>query len=848
MPRSRDWRRKGETSSEERHETKASVRTFVLAWAKEGDYKGKVCRVEEGVERWRWDTSGDCPQPGEEDQQRQAQQENAARVAHLPPLQAAAQLLSEGLGRARQPPANTTLAAWCEYVQSQVESRADKQPQEFKFYVFQHEATWVPLNFFRRSDEEIRAAEGCCLLASANQMAHLKLVLQVLERAGLPAVPVAFMWVPTESQASWTSGILTWLQTVYDETGIEMWKRIDSVVLDGVQSGAAAIRALLPKAFLGRDLRHVLAACKRLSHCDFPARGDFVASVVHFTASLASPGSLAQQSMMTVKPVPRTQAECDGLLREKASGPRKLPAKSAWLTLEFLEKKTAKRLADKKSLWAAAVVNAFKNWMSLTKSEKAERDREQILADQTKHWEAETDRLRNQFDKEMRGTMTEHERLKAQAQAQTELILRRWLSMNELDISEHFVMWRRYTAATKDSNRKRNAVKDAMSRFLEGERRGVMHSTFTGWKTHVAQAAKSNSQIRKLEEQVERLLRKQEQSVQKYGTFLASKSGPAMKGLVFRRWFELSQGEKQRAEFEREREVQLEEMARKHKMEETRKKEMRAKALHNLGVKGGRAVLLEVFLAWSYEYQKNKEVRCHKMNENEALMNYSKYILGKKLKEDSHALLASSFSEWRREGKILRHEDAMNTLEERDVYIAQLKAGFEEQLALAYQQIDQITETLQKELQTKEELAQELREAYEKNRKINLPDYPVTPGSATPGSTRRRQASTERRGTSVGSNVSRPARHSLPGSSLTKERETFLGGGLAQVSEPLAFQRPATTGHLQPPNGSASRSTSPRRDVNWDSVVDRLENRGVVAALARRVVAAVVIGSRSGDH
>ena len=69
-----------------------------------------------------------------------------------------------------------------------------------------------------------------------------------------------------------------------------------------------------------------------------------------------------------------------------------------------------------------------------------------------------------------------------------------------------------------------------------------------------------------------------------------------------------------------------------------------------------------------------------------------------------------------------------------EVYIAQLKAGFEEQLALAYQQIDQITETLQKELQTKEELAQELRDAcaaamhstlesvvlsrYEKNRKI----------------------------------------------------------------------------------------------------------------------------------
>jgi len=478
----------------------------------------------------------------------------------------------------------------------------------------------------------------------------------------------------------------------------------------------------------------------------------------------------------------------------------------------------------------AAVLNCFKNWLSLTKSEKAEREKEQNLMDLKTHWEAEADRLRDQFDKEMRGTMTEHEKLKAQAQAQTELVLRRWLSNNQLDITEHFLMWHRYTVATKDSNRKRCAVKDAMSRFLEGERRGVMHSTFNGWKTFVMNDSKAQSQIKKLEQQVERLLRKQENSVQKYGTFLASKSGPALKGLAFRRWFELSQGEKQRAELEREREVQLEEMARHHKMEEARKKEMRVKALNNLGVKGGRALLMEVFLAWSYEYMKNKEVRCHKMNENQALVKYSKYILGKKMKQDNQALLASSFSEWRREGKILRHELAMTTLEERDVYIAQLKTGFEEQLALAYQQIDQITETLQKELQTKEELAQELREAYEKNRKMNLPDYPATPGSATPGSTRRRQTSNERRGASVGSNVSRPARHSAPMSAPLTRTSAFAEG----MSEPLAFQRPQSILAQNVANGSASRSTSPRRDVNWDSVVDRLENRGVVSG--RRLI------------
>ncbi|CAK9108407.1 Hypothetical protein (Fragment), partial [Durusdinium trenchii] len=467
----------------------------------------------------------------------------------------------------------------------------------------------------------------------------------------------------------------------------------------------------------------------------------------------------------------------------------------------------------------AAVMNTFKNWQTLTRSEKAEREREQILANEQNHWKAEQDRLRDQFDKELRGSLTEQEKLKAAAQAQTELALRKWLSMNETDISEYFIMWRRLAAAMKDSNRKRAGVKDAMTRFLEGERRGVMHSVFTSWKTFVTKDAKHQKEVKKLQQQVENLLRKQEQSMMKYGTFLASKSGPAMKGAVFRQWFELSQGVKA-AELEREREVELEDMRMKHKMEETRKKEVRAKALHNLGAKGGRAVLMEVFLAWSYLYQKNKELRFHKMNENKALVKYSEYVLGKKMRQDSHSLMAFTFSEWRREGKILRHQDAMSTLEERDVYIAQLRAGFEEQLALAYQQIDQITETLQKELQTKEELAQELREAYEKNRKINLPEHPATPGgSATPGSTRRRQASAEQRGSSVGS-VTRPARNSTPGMGMSRARNWETE---AERAEPLAVHRRF--------NGSTSRSNSPpaRQDVNWAAVVDRLEDRGVVS-------------------
>lgn len=55
----------------------------------------------------------------------------------------------------------------------------------------------------------------------------------------------------------------------------------------------------------------------------------------------------------------------------------------------------------------------------------------------------------------------------------------------------------------------------------------------------------------------------------------------------------------------------------------------------------------------------------------------------------------------------------------------QERGSLEEQLWEAYKQIDHITETLQKELKTKEELATELRDSYNKLRQRNFPASPA---------------------------------------------------------------------------------------------------------------------------
>merc|ERR1719464_1254184 len=105
----------------------------------------------------------------------------------------------------------------------------------------------------------------------------------------------------------------------------------------------------------------------------------------------------------------------------------------------------------------------------------------------------------------------------------------------------------------------------------------------------------------------------------------------------------------------------------------------------------------------------------------------STFWIDKKLKRDAEALLASTFSEWHREAKVLfhqrHHDHAMRSMEDSRSQIAQLeqqRAELQDQLSLYYQQLDLITETLQKELKTKEELAAELRMAYGKMRKTDF--------------------------------------------------------------------------------------------------------------------------------
>merc|ERR1712008_611028 len=108
---------------------------------------------------------------------------------------------------------------------------------------------------------------------------------------------------------------------------------------------------------------------------------------------------------------------------------------------------------------------------------------------------------------------------------------------------------------------------------------------------------------------------------------------------------------------------------------------------------------------------------------NQALERLATVTLFKRIKVETASILTVCVAEWHREGQILKRErldgERQRRFDESCVYVSQLEQrtiNLEDQLIMAYKQIDHIAETLQKEQQTKEELTMELRDAYDKCR------------------------------------------------------------------------------------------------------------------------------------
>jgi len=398
------------------------------------------------------------------------------------------------------------------------------------------------------------------------------------------------------------------------------------------------------------------------------------------------------------------------------------------------KKRQAVHLAVLKALEGdeKAVVHAVMlNWRQWAKHMKLTQFGEARLAEERKRWEAFLENEREAHADNLKETLSATELRRNRAHQATELMLRQWSrgDLNGLCASVLYV-WRRMKDQVQTVNWRKQSVHLAVMRFCEGDARGVAHSCFLNWR-HWAREKRIYEQevwererkITQLEERTRSLLGKEQARLLKYARILGSSDEPMLVLMIIAAWRVHASGIKG-MEAQRQLEVALEERQRLHGLAVTKRKHMMVTSIEFLGIKDRHSALLDMFMLWSYHHQHQKQQWAHKVTHNKLVSKYSWYLQMYFFKADQSAVLAACFWELLREARHQRHQREQNEMDvqfttQRTLLLQfqEERNNLEEQLQTAYKQIDNISETLQKELKTKEELAAELREAYDKLRK-----------------------------------------------------------------------------------------------------------------------------------
>jgi len=266
-----------------------------------------------------------------------------------------------------------------------------------------------------------------------------------------------------------------------------------------------------------------------------------------------------------------------------------------------------------------------------------------------------------------------------------------------------------------------------------------------------------------------------------------------------------------------------------------------------MGFKNEKGFTMKYFLIWSAIYQEDRQKRLHSLTHSKVMQKFGLHI---EKMSGTHAkeLMTTGFQEWHHEARHNAFHNLRGDMDHLRQIVDQLtqeRLALAEQLTIVYQQLDSVTDTLQKELKTKEELAKELREANEQVFKAGFGgthlditsilsnsrpnSRPNTPGrrDAYTISSRRpveREPSVDKvsvAGSTVGST------RSALGSARVKPRSPVGSVGKASLRSP----RSTTNSNLEieTSNLSPESTVSSVTGVcNWGSAIPRMRDSGLL--------------------
>jgi len=285
---------------------------------------------------------------------------------------------------------------------------------------------------------------------------------------------------------------------------------------------------------------------------------------------------------------------------------------------------------------------------------------------------------------------------------------------------------------------RKQAVHAGVVRFCagaaDGDTTAILHSCFLNWKVMARTECIFRKELQELErpiallqERTGEMISKDLSRLLKYYCALVSDQTHILIVIVLAAWRTQASGIRC-SEIQRQLEAELAERQSMHDLAMTKRKHTAVSVIRIFGVKDKVSMLLDIFLSWSYHRQQVKQAWAHKVKQNTLVTKYAWYMQTQSTKQENTSMLAACFWELLRHARVQRHErerqEAEEQIAENMALILQYqdeRNGLEEQLRLAWRQVDNITETLQRELKTKEELAAELKEVYDKLRSTNQP-------------------------------------------------------------------------------------------------------------------------------
>jgi len=494
-------------------------------------------------------------------------------------------------------------------------------------------------------------------------------------------------------------------------------------------------------------------------------------------------------------------------------------------------------------------------WFHCAHAERHERERQEALEGQHRQWQGFLE------EKECAWQQSAEDALREHNMKQCTLMVQKFLEGDAKGLLISVVSeWKAYLNQLFEQERQHEAAKASILRWLEGDKRALTQMCWTHWvhyvelEGHHAAARDGQQQMEDIEQRMEDHMKKSKTHLLKYmAQLMGGAQDPAFMVALIHQWLRHSQGEKS-AEMQRQLELQLEEQDRIREIQVTQSKEKKLAAFEAMGLTSGRASLMKYFLIWSAEFQKDRQVRMHKIAHSSVLEKMALYTEANLVKGNAKELITSCFQEWVRDAhqnnhdrKIDWHNNELDHFRGLVDQLTQERIALAEQLQVVYHQLDSVTNTLQKELKTKEELANELREANDQMRKASFNNYghpldfsaihdasrPSSPGSE-PYQQMRRISS---EGSLTGGDARRQRGPSLPLPSANS-RQQFRDGNTSSLNlsgsggvstKPRRQESPSPAaqsalGRMKSPGGTSVNSPG---SCDWDAAIPRMRDQGI---------------------